>query len=44
MVDTKVDDPYFQILNKLDIRTHPEELRVVKCIVINQISLNFGQQ
>ena len=45
IVRLKADDPYFQILKKiLVIRTHPEELRVVKCIVNTQMSTNFKQQ
>ena len=45
IVRLKADDPYFQIPKKmLVIRTHPEELRVVKSIANAHIFTKFSQQ
>ena len=43
----KTDDSYFSFLSSekiLVIRTHPEELHVVKCATNTQISTHFGSQ
>ena len=47
IVRLKTDDSYFSFLSSekiLVIRTHPEELHVVKCATNTQISTHFGSQ